>query len=156
MITNDKQYRSTRIVLHGLEEALDEIKSEAAPEDPIIHQAMLDSIQSEIEVLRKDIAKYKAIQSGDLAELQVDFDDLGEALALARVVAGLRQADLAERVGVQAQQIQRYEAADYEQASYARLKEIVWALGVKIRIYVPLPHPARVADVQQVSPSKVA
>ena len=50
----------------------------------------------------------------------------------ARIVAGLSQNDLAERLDLQEQQIQRYEATDYCSASLTRLKEIAKALGMNI------------------------
>ena len=36
----------------------------------------------------------------------------------------------AERLGLQEQQIQRYEATDYASASLTRIKEVVSALGI--------------------------
>jgi transcriptional regulator with XRE-family HTH domain len=61
-------------------------------------------------------------------------------LALARVAAGLTQSQLAQRLGVKTHQIQRYEAREYEPASYARLKEIVRALGGEVRLHVSMPR----------------
>ena len=54
-------------------------------------------------------------------------------LIQARIAAGLTQEDLAARLGVKPQQIQRYEASDYQTASFARLREIARLLGVDVR-----------------------
>ena len=43
---------------------------------------------------------------------------------------GFSQKDLAQRLGLKEQQIQRYEATGYASASLARIQEIIEALGV--------------------------
>jgi HTH-type transcriptional regulator / antitoxin HigA len=50
----------------------------------------------------------------------------------------LTQEDLAARLGVKPQQIQRYEASDYQTASFARLSGIARLLGLRIRETVEL------------------
>ena len=45
----------------------------------------------------------------------------------------MTQEDLAARLGVKPQQIQRYEASDYQTASLARLREIARLLGLDVR-----------------------
>ena len=57
---------------------------------------------------------------------------LPSMLIKARIARGLSQKDLAERVGLKEQQIQRYEATDYATANLARIKEVVNAFGVGI------------------------
>jgi transcriptional regulator with XRE-family HTH domain len=47
--------------------------------------------------------------------------------------------DLAQRLGVKPQQIQRYEATDYMGASLARVSEVLQALGIQVREDVLLP-----------------
>ena len=56
--------------------------------------------------------------------------ELPTVLIKARIAQGLSQKDLAERLGLQEQQIQRYEATDYASASLTRIREVVSALGV--------------------------
>jgi transcriptional regulator with XRE-family HTH domain len=60
-------------------------------------------------------------------------EGLPKVLIQARIVAGLTQEDLAARLGVKPQQIQRYEASDYQTASFARLREIARLLGLDVR-----------------------
>src|SRR6266568_2484196 len=48
--------------------------------------------------------------------------------------------ELAERLGLKEQQIQRYEATEYASASFERLKEIIAALGIKVQEHVLLPR----------------
>ena len=67
------------------------------------------------------------------------FDELPQALVRRKIAMGLSQKDLADRLGMKEQQLQRYEATDYQSASMARLREIVDALGVSVREEVFLP-----------------
>jgi HTH-type transcriptional regulator / antitoxin HipB len=59
-------------------------------------------------------------------------EDLPTTLIKARIASGLTQKDLAEKIGVQEQQIQRYEANHYGSASFDRLRTIANALKVEI------------------------
>jgi len=54
-------------------------------------------------------------------------------LIQACIAAGLTQEDLAARLGVKSQQIQRYEGSDDQTASFARLSEIARLLGLGVR-----------------------
>jgi HTH-type transcriptional regulator / antitoxin HigA len=45
----------------------------------------------------------------------------------------LTQEDLAARLGLKPEQIQRYEATDYQTASLARLLEIARVLNLRVR-----------------------
>jgi transcriptional regulator with XRE-family HTH domain len=57
---------------------------------------------------------------------------LPHGLIKARIARGFSQKELADKLGLKEQQIQRYEASDYETASFARLKEIVSALEINV------------------------
>jgi HTH-type transcriptional regulator / antitoxin HipB len=59
-------------------------------------------------------------------------NDLPTTLIKARIAAGMTQKDLANKIGVQEQQIQRYEASLYSSASFDRLRSIASALNIDI------------------------
>jgi transcriptional regulator with XRE-family HTH domain/Zn-dependent peptidase ImmA (M78 family) len=59
--------------------------------------------------------------------------DLPDGLIRARIAAGLTQKDLADRLGMREQQIQRYEASRYEGVGFARVVDVADAIGLKIR-----------------------
>jgi HTH-type transcriptional regulator / antitoxin HigA len=141
MITNDRQYGSTRVSLRAFQGALEDIRGRNEQQDSILRQAQIENLESEIAALSEQLEKYEAIRAGRVPYLEVGFDDLGEALALARVAAGLTQGQFAERVGVTPQLIQVYEARQYQPASYARLKEIISGLGVEVQLRVSIPDP---------------
>ncbi len=66
-----------------------------------------------------------------MAEIEVkSLAELPIALIKARIAKGLTQKQLAERIGIQEQQVQRYEAADYDTISFDRLITIAQILGI--------------------------
>jgi transcriptional regulator with XRE-family HTH domain len=67
-------------------------------------------------------------------------DALPKVLIEARIAAGLTQEDLASRLGLKPQQIQRYEASDYQTASLARLRGIARVLNLRVREGAELVH----------------
>jgi len=65
--------------------------------------------------------------------------ELPETLIRARTAARLSQADLAARLGLKKQQVQRYEATRYAGVSLQRIQAVASALGLTIREQVLFP-----------------
>lgn len=65
--------------------------------------------------------------------------ELPDALVRARTGSGLTQRELAGRLGLKEQQIQRYEIENYASASLSRLQEVMHALGVELQAGLELP-----------------
>ena len=81
--------------------------------------------------VRDEIKEYEALKAGDIPldpNISASVANLPKSLIRTRIAKGLTQKDLAERMGLKEQQIQRYEASGYESASLARITEIAWAL----------------------------
>ena len=138
MITNERQYRITKAALREFEAALDHNIREGERGNPVV-KSDIEALGSEVDSLTRQLRQFEELRDGSITDLTVDFHNLGEALILARVAANLKQKELAEKVGLKPQQIQRYEASQYEHASLARLEEIVWALGCQVRVQMHLP-----------------
>src|SRR5262245_2116006 len=107
MITSDREYRAVKEELQKFEMALEHAQNPSAEDDPIAYQVVMEGLQSETETLRTQLSAYEAVKAGRLADLDIGFDELGAALMLARTLAGLTQQELAERVGIQQQQVHR-------------------------------------------------
>jgi HTH-type transcriptional regulator/antitoxin HipB len=73
--------------------------------------------------LEAELAEYDARHDATLIEA-TGIEHLPIALIRARIACDLTQRQLAERIGLQEQAIQRYEAADYFGVSFAQLVEI--------------------------------
>ncbi|MBR0860680.1 ImmA/IrrE family metallo-endopeptidase [Bradyrhizobium diazoefficiens] len=97
-------------------------------------------MESQLADLQGELAEYEQLKSADISIITINsFDELADGLIKARIVSGLSQKALAERLGLKEQQIQRYEAERYSSASYQRLRQIAGALGVRIKNDILLP-----------------
>jgi DNA-binding Xre family transcriptional regulator len=135
MIANERQYRITKTELARFEANL--VAHDARDPSPNveerIHQAMHDAIDSEIQVLRGQIDHYEKLRDGHITSREItSLRELPTALIEARIAAKLTQRQLADRIGVAEQQIQRWEADEYSGVNLTRLQEIADALGIQI------------------------
>ena len=122
MIKNERQYRITKNQVDRFSRTLANLRrqpSEAKDVHPLIAKAQEDALQSQLADLKEQLQEYEALKSGhfDLDALNA-VAELPAVLIKARIAQGLRQKDLAERLGLKEQQIQRYEATDYATASF--------------------------------------
>ncbi|HUH07436.1 MAG TPA: helix-turn-helix transcriptional regulator [Egibacteraceae bacterium] len=140
MIANDLQYRVTRTAAREFEEALARLDEREAHRSPEMRALMRAAMESQLEDLRRQLAEYEALRAGRVQVLELDsLEQLPDALIRARIAAGLTQKELAKRLGMREQQVQRYEATRYAGASLARLQAVADALGVEIHERVVLP-----------------
>jgi DNA-binding XRE family transcriptional regulator len=136
MIKNEREYRITKAHLAGFEGGLTANDEREFPPnvDPGMKQLMHDAIASQIETFRREIDHYERLRDGHITSREItSLHELPIALIEARIAARLTQRQLAERIGVAEQQIQRWEANDYSGVGLDRLQSIADALGVQIR-----------------------
>lgn len=142
MIANERQYRITRRELRKFEGAVSTLSAredDSASDDALFRQLQLDAMRSQLDDLRTELREYEALKSGKRPIQTIEtFERLPQALIAARIAAGLTQGDLALRLGIHVQQVQRYEASDYASASMRRVGQVVRALGVGVRIDLTL------------------
>lgn len=136
MITNERQYAITRAELQRFEQAA-AAQQERAPVsgiDPRIGEAMVDSLKGQAETLRDEIKRYEDLRDGRVGQRELgSLRDFPTALIEARIVAGLTQKQLGERLEVKEQQIQRWEANLYSGVGVERLQEVADALGMELK-----------------------
>lgn len=151
MIRNERQYRITsrqrRLLADALTELLErrERGTGAAghstdPQNVLRFELEQASLEGQLTELDAQLHDYEQLRAGQLRRIHVtSLSELPTALVRARIAAGLSQKDLAQRLGLKEQQVQRYEAENYASASLARLEKIRSALGVEIEAGVELP-----------------
>ncbi len=137
MITNERQYRIGKAELEKLGEEVRRFHlaeaTRASGGDRVLAKAQLDALESESEVLSEQLREYEALKAGSVRNLEAaSLSELPGLLIKARIALGLSQRQLAERMRLKEQQIQRYEAEDYTSASLRRLIEVSDALGLKV------------------------
>lgn len=136
MIKNERQYRITQAWAAKFRASLEELSTKARPKNfhPKMWEAQKAGVQSQLRDLEEELREYESLKSGGPKALELhSLDALPKVLIQARIAAGLTQEDLAARLGLKPQQIQRYEANDYQTASLARLLEIARALNLRVR-----------------------
>ena len=134
MIKNERQYRITRAQAERFSQALSDLQgqaSELTEVPPLLRKAREDALRSQLDDLESDLREYEALRAGyfEFDQLRT-IAELPVILIKARIARGLSQRDLADRLGLKEQQIQRYEASGYESASFARIRDVVEALGL--------------------------
>src|SRR5215213_10229706 len=143
MIKNERQYRITKAQAEKFEQTLEQLTQVAgagADESQLLQELQAEALRSQLAELREQLQEYESLSSGSRTVLQVEsFDEFPRALIKARIGAGLSQRELADRLSLKEQQIQRYEDTEYAPASIERVKEVVKALGIKVRKEIFLP-----------------
>lgn len=136
MITNQNQYRITKAQRAKFQSALESFDADevaARIGSALLARAEREAIESEIEVLGRQLAEYEQLQSGNVHVLTATgLLELPELFVRARIARGYSQRELAEKLGLAEQQIQRYESEQYAGASLARLSKVADALGLEI------------------------
>jgi ribosome-binding protein aMBF1 (putative translation factor) len=145
VITNERQYRIARSEARKFEQAVEAARGrEPSPDvDPRIHQAMIASLESERDVLHEQIDRYEALRAGKVKTRKVhSLRELPVVLIEGRIAAGLTQRELADRLGLPEQQVQRWESTMYSCVSLDRLQAVADALGIEIEERVTYAVPA--------------
>jgi len=89
-----------------------------------------------IEDLEDEINEFESLV--DATELEFSKENLLKTVISLRVASGMTQKELAEKIMVQEQQIQRYEQDHYRTASFERIVQILRALSKDIRLKIEL------------------
>lgn len=130
MIKNQKQAAITK-------ERLAELKNAEASYqltgDSAADEFAIESLKKLINELEGEIKKYDSLINGNLHCLKPDsLEDISDILIAARLAQKISQKELADRLDLKEQQIQRYESTNYETAAWPRIMEVSMALNLKI------------------------
>jgi ribosome-binding protein aMBF1 (putative translation factor) len=142
MIRTETEYRNTKKQLEEFEARHDakiaelkklkltpkQIRRATAPD-----RAFYDQMKAEVETYEKlkegDIATFSAlVTSLTMAE------NVGAILIASRIFKGLKQSELAERLGVDPSQVSRDERTEYQGATADRLAAVAKVLGGQLTI----------------------
>jgi DNA-binding XRE family transcriptional regulator len=136
MIKNEHQYQITKAATEKFESALARLTASAhqsGSPHSLLWKVQTEALQSQLDKLHSEIEEYELLSSGKQSVLELQsLEELPFSLIKARIAAGLTQKDLANRLGLPEQQVQRYEANDYASANFSRVLEVSRALGIKV------------------------
>jgi ribosome-binding protein aMBF1 (putative translation factor) len=139
MIQNEREYRITSAWLKRFERSAETLEHNPAKpgQHALARKANIDAANSQAEDLRAQLAAFDALRSHQVLGVTINgLGGLADALIQARIAAGLTQEDLAERLGLKKQQVQRYEATRYATANLERLNAVADALEVQVKTEV--------------------
>ena len=129
MICNDKQYnvrRARAVKLRTATGGSDTTRVSGV--DVGRETSRQRQIREQLEDLERDVALYESPAKGWI-RLTGRLDELGALVIQARKHRGWTQRELAKRLGVQLQRVQRYEASSYRSASLTELVAVACALA---------------------------
>ncbi|MGM5035507.1 helix-turn-helix domain-containing protein [Tardiphaga sp. 803_E3_N1_3] len=132
MIFSDRQYAVSKEQVAKLGDALSKVRSDSQKHERL-RNIESNALQSQIADIERELVDYDLLKSGavEFAESYA-LSDLPRVLIQARIAQGLTQTELAERLSMKPQQIQRYEATEYMSASLSRLIELANELKVRV------------------------
>lgn len=135
MIKNERQYRITKAQAEKFTKALQEFTpAQHRMDSAVLRKAQLAALKSQLADLPRELAEYEMLKSGRRKVVVLEsFEDLPKTLIQARIARGLTQEELAAKLGLKPQQVQRYEATEYRSVSLERVTEVARVLGVKLR-----------------------
>jgi HTH-type transcriptional regulator / antitoxin HipB len=131
MIQNEHQYKVTKGEIDKLQQVIDKLLEQ--PNIPPSQLAgMQNSFQTQIDRMQVEIQAYDDLKAGKVEITMSSIEDLPKVLIQKRISLGMTQKELAAKLGIKEQMVQRYEASGYESIGFQRLAEVWNALSVSI------------------------
>jgi HTH-type transcriptional regulator/antitoxin HigA len=138
LVLNETTAREARVLVTELDQALSSARAMEAivaglPEEVI--EGVRRALKTERKELAAQIEAYDKASKGDFQALWANVEnDPGLALIVARITRGMTQKELARKLGLKEQQVQRYETERYRAISLANFKKIAAVLGVRWQV----------------------
>jgi ribosome-binding protein aMBF1 (putative translation factor) len=131
VIKNQHQYRVTKAQLKRLEEALERARAADTNARRALDGAVIAGLEAQIAELEEEMEEYDSLKDRDVLVVGT-LQELPQVLIKGRIARGWTQEQLARKLRLKAQQIQRYESTDYRTVSFGRLLDIAAALNIEL------------------------
>jgi transcriptional regulator with XRE-family HTH domain len=138
MIKNNKQLKQSKL---EQEKLLQEI--EMMPIGDVLSQMQKEAYECRLDDLTQEIEEYETLVQSEKSTLKFDIHNLEKSIISLRIASRYTQRELAEKIGVAEQQIQRYEQQEYQKASFERIIEIAGVLAEKVELAFLLKQTAK-------------
>lgn len=135
MIKNEKQYRISKKRLAEMEQS---IKSQKASINPgSKEEGAFNSLLRIANDLKEEIKQYERLQSKGLPlRRKISIAQLPAVLIEYKIAKGFTQKQYAEILGIKEQQLQRYEAENYNSVSFGRLLSYIEKAAIKVNLAI--------------------
>jgi HTH-type transcriptional regulator / antitoxin HipB len=132
MIQNEHQYKISQGKIRDIQQSLDQLYKENKSLHPRQFKMRENGLQGILSKIQEEIEEYDVLKEKPRV-IEIDsFAEIPVALIKARIALGMTQKDLAEKLGMKEQQIQRYEANQYSSAGFHKLTKVAEALEVTL------------------------
>jgi ribosome-binding protein aMBF1 (putative translation factor) len=139
MIKNERQFKITRNQVRQFESILAQLTTQFQASADLKLKMQIDALETDVSKLNAEIKEFERLKSGAVKVISANsFHDLPDVIIKARIARALTQKDLALKLGMKEQQIQRYETNNFASASFSILAKIVDALDITIEEKVRL------------------
>lgn len=130
MIKGRREYEVTQSWVRNFERSLSALDSSTEHGRGPIADVKRDALRSQLGDLRAEVAEYERLVSGSAGDVPCDLEDLPGTLIRRRLSMGMSKRDVAERLGLEEQQVLEYERMDYEGAGYDTMLRVLSVLSV--------------------------
>jgi HTH-type transcriptional regulator / antitoxin HipB len=133
MIQNEHQYKVTQGEIRKLEQVIEKLLEQDGLQSRQLAM-MQHGFQTQIDRMLAELQEYDELKAGRVKITMAAIEDLPRVLIQKRISLGMTQRELANKLGIKEQMVQRYEANGYESISYQRLTEVWNALDASISV----------------------
>jgi len=137
MIQNKRQYNATKKQVKTLTDALKAAVQEKSDMNPRLYEAMVAGIRSQIDDLQREVREFEELKEASRLHISSS-GEFARVLIHGRVARGLTQNELAKKLRLKPQQIQKYESTQYQGASLKRILDVLAALDLDFQADIPL------------------
>jgi len=133
MIRNERQLKITRKRIRDFQSALAPLKQSQASQPELKTRMQIDALETDLARLNLEVEEYEQLKAGAVQVLVADsFDRFPDLMIKARIARNLTQRQLAEKLNLKEQQVQRYESSNYASASVSLLRRVIAALDLDV------------------------
>jgi HTH-type transcriptional regulator / antitoxin HipB len=133
MIQNEHQYKVTQGEIRKLEQVIEKLLEQDGLQSRQLAM-MQHGFQTQIDRMLVELREYDELKAGKIEITMAAIEDSPRVLIQKRISLGMTQRELAAKLGIKEQMVQRYEANGYESISYQRLTEVWNALDASIPV----------------------
>lgn len=150
MITNDLEYSVTKEQANKFAATLSRLEAsvDSANVDPLLVELQRAALQSQYEDLLSQLEEYEAIRSGKRKVEIKSVDEFPHALIQARIALGISVNDLAQKVDIPKEQLERHERTDYASAPMSLMKKVAKNLQLDVpEVIERVPDDAKIESL---------
>jgi HTH-type transcriptional regulator/antitoxin HipB len=144
MIKNEKQYKITRNKIAEIQQEIVRIKAAYDEGIPAEKELILVSLKVMENQMEEEMAAYGNLKKKKTRLLKARrISDLPSVIIEYKIHSGMTQKEFSQKIGMKEQQLQRYEAEDFQSISFKNLMKILQAIGLEISIQEVLINPPK-------------